>query len=186
MPAAGRVGDIAWIPADKHGCNGCPHAAQGPAQRGSSDVYINGQQALRVGDPGVHAQCCGSNTWKAGTGAPGVFFNDIAAHRLSDQTEHCGGRGVLVTGSPNVIIGDKCGVGGPPGRSPPPTVDKLAFCVETIHGDPVPDLAFEAMLPDGTTVQGSTDSAGQYTCDTVVGSANVTFTIRFPVIRWER
>lgn len=106
MPGQGRVGDKSKIPADAHGCLGCPHTGVGPAVAGSPDVRCNGRPALRVGDPGVHAACCSSNTWKAQTGSATVFINGRAAHRLDDLDKHCGGIGKLVEGSPNVIVGD--------------------------------------------------------------------------------
>lgn len=109
MPPAGRLGDKAQVPADSHGCPGCPHPAIGPAIDGSGNVNINGQPALRVGDKGVHAACCGPNTWEAVQGAPGVFINGRAAHRMGDPNQHCGGAGKLVEGSSNVLIGNFTG-----------------------------------------------------------------------------
>lgn len=105
MPPQGRVGDNAMVPADAHGKPCCPHPATGPANSGSPDVMVNGQPALRIGDPGSHAACCGPNTWNAAAGSGTVTINDIPAHRLGDQTAHCGGSGTLIVGSPNVIVG---------------------------------------------------------------------------------
>ncbi len=62
-------------------------------------------KALRIGDPGSHAACCGPNSWNAAQGSGTVTINDIPAHRLGDQTIHCGGVGALIIGSPNVIVG---------------------------------------------------------------------------------
>lgn len=106
MPQAGRVGDQAKNPSDAHGCPACEHEVEGPAKQGSPDVFVNGKPVLRVGDPGVHSACCGPNTWQAKDGSPGVFVNGKRLHRLGDTTEHCGGDGALVEGSPNVFIGD--------------------------------------------------------------------------------
>ncbi len=111
MPPQGRVSDLAQAPADAHGCPACPHPVVGPAISGSSDVLTNGLPSLRVGDPGVHAACCGPNKWNAKTGSATVLINGRRAHRLSDMTKHCGGIGQLVGGSPNVIVGDS-GAGG--------------------------------------------------------------------------
>jgi len=61
--------------------------------------------ALRVGDPGTHAACCGPNSWSAAKGSGTVYINNIPAHRLGDTTTHCGGVGTLIVGSPNVIVG---------------------------------------------------------------------------------
>ncbi len=105
MPPQGRVSDNAMVPADAHGCPACPHPATGPATSGSPDVMVNGLPALRVGDPGVHAACCGPNQWKAAKGSGTVFINDKPAHRLGDMTQHCGGVGNLIVGSPTVIVG---------------------------------------------------------------------------------
>lgn len=109
MPAFGRLGDQAECPADSHGCLGCAHPVKGPAVKGSDDVFVNGSNALRVGDPGVHSSCCGPNTWQAAKGAPGVFANARAVHRKTDDTTHCGGAGHLVEGSPDVFVGNHSG-----------------------------------------------------------------------------
>ena len=109
MPEAGRLRDNAHCPADSHGCPACAHAVTGPAVTGSDDVQINALPALRVGDHGTHAACCGPNEWQAVGGAPGVFINRKRAHRKGDATAHCGGDGTLIVGSNNVIIGDLAG-----------------------------------------------------------------------------
>jgi len=108
MPGQGRLGDKASVPLDVHGCPACPHPAVGPAIQGSPDVNVNRRPALRVDDPGIHAACCGPNTWTANR-------NGRAAHRMGDQTRHCGGLGRLIEGSPNVIVGESssAGVGRP-------------------------------------------------------------------------
>ncbi len=72
---------------------------------GSPDVMVNSLPALRVGDPGMHAACCGPNTWTAAAGSGTVFINSIKAHRLGDKDTHCGGSGQMVDGSSNVITG---------------------------------------------------------------------------------
>jgi uncharacterized Zn-binding protein involved in type VI secretion len=105
MPPQGRVTDLGMNPADAHGCPACPHPVIGPAIMGSPDVMVNGLAALRIGDPGIHAACCGPNTWVAAMGSGTVYINNIPAHRLGDMTAHCGGVGSLITGSSNVIVG---------------------------------------------------------------------------------
>jgi len=112
MSAQGRLGDKGQIPADAHGCPGCPHPGVGPAVAGSPDVNVNARPALRVGDPGIHAACCGPNTWTAQKGSSTVFVNGKAAHRLNDLQTHCGGTGKLIEGSPDVFVGDSGGSGG--------------------------------------------------------------------------
>ena len=105
MPPQGRVSDLAQCPADAHGCPACPHPTIGPGRDGSGDVMTNGLRSLRVGDPGVHAACCGGNSWTAAAGSGSVFINGKPAHRQNDQVTHCGGVGRLIIGSANVITG---------------------------------------------------------------------------------
>ncbi len=112
MPGQGRLGDKASIPADSHGCPGCPHPGIGPAVCGSEDVFVNSRPAVRVDDTGIHAACCTTNTWTAKAGSATVFINNKAAHRMGDQTKHCGGNGNLIEGSPNVIVGGTSSGGG--------------------------------------------------------------------------
>jgi len=105
MPPQCRLGDKSMVPADAHGCPACPHPCVGPAIIGSPDVMVNNRPALRVDDMGVHAACCGPNTWTAQQGSGTVFINSKKAHRLGDQDKHCGGTGQMIEGSPNVISG---------------------------------------------------------------------------------
>lgn len=111
MPGQGRLGDKANVPVDTHGCPLCPHPGTGPAILGSPDVNVNKRPALRVDDPGLHAACCGPNSWTATQGCMTVFINGKGAHRLGDQNRHCGGMGQLIEGSPNVIVGESSGGG---------------------------------------------------------------------------
>ncbi|MEZ5364680.1 MAG: hypothetical protein R2748_20670 [Bryobacterales bacterium] len=103
---AGRVADLSRASVDAHGCPACPHMCVGPAMTGSPTVFINDRPALRLGDMGTHAACCGPNTWQAIAGSRSVFINDRPAHRQGDEAQHCGGIGRLITGSPNVLISD--------------------------------------------------------------------------------
>lgn len=105
MPPQSRVSDIGDVPADGHGCPACPHPAKGPCTAGSPDVFVNGLPAARKGDPGIHAACCGPNTWTAAAGSGTVFINGKPAHRKDDKQTHCGGNGSMTTGSANVITG---------------------------------------------------------------------------------
>jgi outer membrane protein OmpA-like peptidoglycan-associated protein/uncharacterized Zn-binding protein involved in type VI secretion len=111
VPGQGRLGDKANVPLDAHGCPACPHPGIGPAIQGSPDVNVNRRPALRVDDPGVHAACCGANTWTATKGSPTVIINGKGAHRMGDQNRHCGGMGQLIEGSPNVIVGGETSSG---------------------------------------------------------------------------
>ncbi len=105
MPPVSRLGDMALVPADAHGCPKCPHTCVGPVISASPDAYVNGSAIARVGDPGVHAACCGPNIFAIVQGSSTVTVNDISASRLGDITAHCGGVGALIQGSPNVTFG---------------------------------------------------------------------------------
>ena len=105
MPPQGRLGDKSMAPIDAHGCPACPHTVQGPAVSGSPDVLVNNKPALRLGDMGIHSVCCGPNLWQAVRGSATVMINHKPAHRLGDATQHCGGPGTLIEGSPDVKIG---------------------------------------------------------------------------------
>lgn len=106
MAAQGRLGDRSYNARDVHSCPACTHSVTGPAVTGSEDVLVNGRPALREGDDGVHTLCCGSNTWQAVKGSSSVLINGRGAFRCGDRSEHCGGRGLLVDGSPDVFVGD--------------------------------------------------------------------------------
>ena len=106
MPGQMRLGDIGNVDSDGHGCPGCPHPAKGPAIQGSPNVFVNGRPAVRKGDKGMHAACCGPNMWTA-TGCSGtVLINGKGAHRDGDAESHCGGSGESIQGSGDVIVGD--------------------------------------------------------------------------------
>lgn len=93
------VGTQAFCPADAHGCPSCAHPVQGPVIEGSPLVRVNGLPAARAGDAGVHAQCCGPNTFVIEDGDPEVLIDGRPAARIGDPTRHCGGSGHLVPGS---------------------------------------------------------------------------------------
>jgi len=112
--AYARVGDKAQVPADAHGCPGCAHPAVGPGIVGSSEVLLDGRPVMRVGDVGIHAACCGPNMWRVVEGDPSVLINGRPAARIGDKTQHCGGSGKLIEGSPTLVIP---GGSGEPGRS---------------------------------------------------------------------
>jgi uncharacterized Zn-binding protein involved in type VI secretion len=105
MPPAFRLSDLAQGQADAHGCPACPHPTVGPSIIGSPNVNVNKLPAVRVGDLGMHAVCCGPNMWQCVAGSSTVFINQIPAVRLGDQTQHCGGTGQTINGSPDVNIG---------------------------------------------------------------------------------
>jgi uncharacterized Zn-binding protein involved in type VI secretion len=148
MPGVCTLGDIAktTVP-HEHGCAGCPHVCLGPAISASANVSIGGQPALRVGDMGIHAACCGPNTWIVQEGSGQVFINGSASVSIGDKTLHCSiGAGKMQTGSGVVIDGSNRGGGlGNPFTTGAPAV------VE-VHGaplNPMTNLSDEAraMLP---------------------------------------
>ncbi len=106
MAEQARLGDKAESKADAHWCPACPHQTVGPAIVGSPDVLVNNLPALRLGDTGVHAACCGPNMWAAADGSGSVFINYRPAVRKGDTTQHCGGTGKMIDGSPDVMVGD--------------------------------------------------------------------------------
>ncbi len=106
MPGAARLGDKAMAVADAHGCPTCPHTVTGPAIQGSPDVNFDFKPAVRLGDGGIHAPCCGPNQWKAAAGSATVIINGKPAVRMGDDTAHCGGKGTMIQGSTTVMIGD--------------------------------------------------------------------------------
>jgi uncharacterized Zn-binding protein involved in type VI secretion len=95
MPAAHRLADIDT----GHGC-----FPPRMTTAGSSDVFINGKPAHRVGDPyAVHG--CGTCSPHGGVGSAGsgsVFTNGRAQRRVGDAVS-CGG--VAAVGSGDVFIG---------------------------------------------------------------------------------
>ncbi|NUN16650.1 MAG: hypothetical protein HUU55_23735 [Myxococcales bacterium] len=157
MPEQGRVGDRAQCPSDSHGCPSCAHPVIGPAVGGSPNVFVNSKSALRVSDPGVHAACCGANTWNATTGAPGVFFNGMKAHRKGDATKHCGGSGKLVQGSSDVFVGNQGGSGGPPHSV---LSYQRRFALTYMDGRPVRRQRYKLTLAGGRTITGVTGEDG--------------------------
>ncbi len=67
---------------------------------------VNNLPAARIDDPGIHAACCGPNTWQATEGSGSVLINAKGAHRKGDAQKHCGGSGEMTTGSADVLTGD--------------------------------------------------------------------------------
>jgi uncharacterized Zn-binding protein involved in type VI secretion len=93
MPNAARITDM-------HACplvSGSPHIGGGIGPAGTPSVLINGQASVKVGDSCV---CTGPN--KIVKGSLTVLIENKQAARLGDLTAH---GGVIISGSPNVIIG---------------------------------------------------------------------------------
>lgn len=161
MPAQGRLGDRALCPADAHGCPGCPHPVTGPAVFGSRNVFVNGRPALRRDDPGVHAACCGGNTWTAVSGAATVLINNRPAHRQDDAVQHCGGTGRLAEGSSDVVVGDDAPVQDQ--AVPPESRVLLMVAVSRLRGEaPVGGVSLALRnTATGQEQSQTTDAAGQ-------------------------
>ena len=99
-PAA-RLGDMHICPKVEPGP--VPHVG-GPILEGSTDVFINGLPAARVGD----AELCVGPTDKISSGSATVFINGKPAARMGDLCAH-GGK--IIIGSSNVFIGDSSSSG---------------------------------------------------------------------------
>lgn len=160
---AGRIADASRVGGDTHGKSCCPHVCVGPATGGSSNVLINGKGALRIGDRGQHAACCGEGSWEAVAGAPGVLINGRRAHRRDDETRHCGGTGHLVGGSPDVIVGQKRG---PAFRRAMQRRESYVLVrLVDANGQPLAGVECDVALADGTIVRRQTDPRGEIRLD---------------------
>lgn len=95
MPALTRVGDL------NTGHDACPPV---DLASGSSNVFVNGKAAGRVGDPynphGCQVHAPHSGVIASGSGS--VFINGIPAGRIGDSVS-CGGS--VAEGSPDVFVG---------------------------------------------------------------------------------
>jgi hypothetical protein len=105
MPGAARLGDKAKAKLDAHGGVCCSHPnVQGPGITCSANVHINGSGALTISSVGIHAACCGPNTWIMTGASGGVFVNNAPLVRKGDPTLHCGvSPGEIIDASANVI-----------------------------------------------------------------------------------
>jgi len=73
---------------------------------GAGTVFINNLPAARMNDTGVHAACCGPNTFQIMQGSGTVTIENMSAARMGDTTLHCAmASGSIITGSPTVSIG---------------------------------------------------------------------------------
>ena len=108
MPQAARVGDNAMGTPHCHSVHPwspVPHPCVGPIQSGAATVFIENMQAARVGDAGVHAACCGANTYVIAMGSGTCVIEGSAAARVGDMTTHCGAiPGNIITGAATVMI----------------------------------------------------------------------------------
>ncbi len=188
MPAAGRIGDLSQCSADAHGCPLCPHAAMGPAIIGSPTVLVNSLPALRQGDMGVHAACCGPNTWTAQEGSASVLVNGKPAHRVGDMDQHCGGVGKLMLGSPTVNIGGPSGGAGE-GKAPSSAKDEKHWVEVRVVDASDKALAgrpYTLKLPDGVEKKGRIPKDGKVRVDGIVPGACSLTVADIDEARWAR
>lgn len=92
-----HIGSMAFCPADADGCPGCPHPVTGPVITGNGNVLIDGMPVACEGDRGVHAGCCGGNNFVITDGDPEVLINGKKAAKIGSATQHCGGKGHIVS-----------------------------------------------------------------------------------------
>ena len=101
-----RLFDLSMVPMDGHGCPGCPHCCVGPAILGSFNVAVEMRPAIAApGHMGIHAACCDGNFWMTLMGSATVKINGLSAVRQGDVVVHCGGIGMMITGSGTVMTG---------------------------------------------------------------------------------
>ena len=175
MPGVARHGDIAFCPADAHGCTKCAHQVRGPAIESSTDVFVNGFGALRQGDAGIHAPCCGPNRWTAAKGSPGIFVNGKPVMRQGDMTQHCGGVGKVESASGDVAAGGVAG--GATVRTDVPEPSWVEIELRDSHRHPVRGRGFELELPAGEKLRGRTDPRGRaWVPSSARGEARIRFT----------
>lgn len=95
-----HIGSMALCPSDAHGCIACAHTVTGPVITGNGNVLIDGMPVACEGDRGVHAGCCGGNSFVITGGDPEVLINGKKVAKIGSSTQHCGGNGHIVsTGS---------------------------------------------------------------------------------------
>lgn len=99
QPAA-RITDMHVCPAVAPGP--VPHVG-GPIVSGQPDVLIGFMPAARIGDTAI---CAPVPDWVS-SGAATVLIGGSPAARIGDRCSH---GGVIVSGQPNVLIGDTVGV----------------------------------------------------------------------------
>lgn len=106
MAAATRIGDTTTGICDIGLEDCCPHGRTGTNDTGSSNVYVNGARAHRLGDGGGIA-CPHGGYFESVAASSTVFANGIGITRIGDATQcvNCGCPGNHADGSPNVFVG---------------------------------------------------------------------------------
>jgi len=87
---------FAYTSSDAHGCPACPHPCVGVCSTYSSTVMVRGYPAIRKGDSGMHAACCGPNTFEIIDGDSSVLVDGKPSARIGSQTKHCGSMGIIL------------------------------------------------------------------------------------------
>ena len=126
QPAA-RVGDVHTCPLVNPGP--VPHVGGPILPPGAARVLINGMPAARIGDKAV---CVGPMDVII-KGSSSVLIQNQPAARMGDSTAH---GGVIVMGSPNVLIGNSGSGGGGVGAGMPGTAAE-AFSKAAKDGTPL-------------------------------------------------
>lgn len=90
---------------DRSQCNA--DGATGVAIGVGRAVLVNGRRPLVMGDRGVYLACCGRPVvpWAASEGSATVLIDGLHAVGQGTVTTHQAGRGVLVDGSADVLVG---------------------------------------------------------------------------------
>ncbi|MCB9761676.1 MAG: hypothetical protein H6739_17665 [Alphaproteobacteria bacterium] len=91
-----------------------------------------------------------------------MFINDRAAHRVGD-TVLCGSQGALVSGSPNVIIGQRGGQAVHGGSAAPlgPAYDGGFILHYEGTDEPVPYRRYRITRANGDVFEGRTNALGR-------------------------
>ena len=111
MAGAARQGDsVLGITVGEHAGHAHPHSPMqftGTVSGGcSSNVYVNGRPAAMVGSSTIERDgCCGAGTGNIVGGSSSVFINGSPAARDGDALRAHSGKGIVNSGSDNVIIG---------------------------------------------------------------------------------
>ena len=87
-----------------HGAQCCPHSVIGTIVQGSPNVFVNGRPAARLNDMVRHS-CPHCGVGWVDSASSSVFANGIPVARSGDRVRYPGGRGSILSGSSNTIVG---------------------------------------------------------------------------------
>ncbi|WP_353304005.1 type VI secretion system PAAR protein [Sessilibacter corallicola] len=141
-----------------------------PVISGSSDVFVNGLPAGRVGDsllPHLKPKHP-PHPRSISSGSSSVFINGKAA-AFTGGSVSCGGTTV---GGGNVTIGDKCVVKNSSFADIEETVNfNRKFIFKDNEGNIIPGVRYKLELSNGEIVEGTSDENGESDFATSEGSA---------------